>query len=182
MGRRVLRQSSLLFGSNRIIPFSGSKNKQSVQSTRSNKQILQTARGQSSSHIGTGKGAQTEPTGTKGRVSSVSDVISKLIPRNSQSALLKEPPIAQPLKNFPTLFWYGKMYNRVNKSPPLVPILSQINPVHTTSSLLSYGAEPFLRSRQVCSVYGYKIVDKKEILRSVPNTGIYCSSGKVGTV
>jgi hypothetical protein len=27
-----------------------------------------------------------------------------------------------------------------------------------------------------------KIVDKKEILRTVSNTGIYCSSDKVGTV
>jgi hypothetical protein len=28
----------------------------------------------------------------------------------------------------------------------------------------------------------YKIVDKKEILSTVSNTGIYCSSDKVGTV
>jgi hypothetical protein len=32
------------------------------------------------------------------------------------------------------------------------------------------------------SLYSSKIVDKKEILRIVPNTGIYCSSDKVGTV
>jgi hypothetical protein len=32
------------------------------------------------------------------------------------------------------------------------------------------------------SLYSSKIVDKKEILRTVSNTGIYCSSGKVGTV
>jgi hypothetical protein len=30
--------------------------------------------------------------------------------------------------------------------------------------------------------YSCKIVDKKEILRTVSNTGIYCSSDKVGTV
>jgi hypothetical protein len=29
--------------------------------------------------------------------------------------------------------------------------------------------------------YSSKIVDKKEILRTVSNTGIYCSSDKVGT-
>jgi hypothetical protein len=29
---------------------------------------------------------------------------------------------------------------------------------------------------------GSKTVDKKEILRTVSNTGIYCSSDKVGTV
>jgi hypothetical protein len=30
--------------------------------------------------------------------------------------------------------------------------------------------------------YSSKIVDKKEILRTVSNTGIYCSSDIVGTV
>jgi hypothetical protein len=32
------------------------------------------------------------------------------------------------------------------------------------------------------SLYRSKIVDKKEILHTVSNTGIYCSSDKVGTV
>jgi hypothetical protein len=32
------------------------------------------------------------------------------------------------------------------------------------------------------SMYSSKIVDKKEILRTVSNAVIYCSSGKVGTV
>jgi hypothetical protein len=32
------------------------------------------------------------------------------------------------------------------------------------------------------SLYSSEIVDKKEILRAVSNTGIYCSSDKVGTV
>jgi hypothetical protein len=32
------------------------------------------------------------------------------------------------------------------------------------------------------SLYSSKIVDKKEILRTVSNIGIYCSSDKVGTV
>jgi hypothetical protein len=32
------------------------------------------------------------------------------------------------------------------------------------------------------SLYSPKIVDKNEILRTVSNTGIYCSSDKVGTV
>jgi hypothetical protein len=34
----------------------------------------------------------------------------------------------------------------------------------------------------VVSLYSSKIIDKKEILRTVSNTGIYCSSDKVGTV
>jgi hypothetical protein len=32
------------------------------------------------------------------------------------------------------------------------------------------------------SLYSSKIVDKEEILRTVSNTGIYCSSDKFGTV
>jgi hypothetical protein len=32
------------------------------------------------------------------------------------------------------------------------------------------------------SLYSSKTVDKKEILRTVSNTGIYCSSDKVGSV
>jgi hypothetical protein len=35
---------------------------------------------------------------------------------------------------------------------------------------------------RVISLYSYKIVEKNEILRTVCNTGIYCSSGIVGTV
>jgi hypothetical protein len=38
-----------------------------------------------------------------------------------------------------------------------------------------------LRDRAI-SLYGSKILDKKEILRTVPNTSVYCSSGKVRTV
>jgi hypothetical protein len=34
----------------------------------------------------------------------------------------------------------------------------------------------------VISLYSSKIVDKKEILRTVSNSGIYCSSDKDGTV
>jgi hypothetical protein len=32
------------------------------------------------------------------------------------------------------------------------------------------------------SLYSSKTVDKKDLLRTVSNTGIYCSSDKVGTV
>jgi hypothetical protein len=35
---------------------------------------------------------------------------------------------------------------------------------------------------RVISLYSSTIVDKKEILHTVSNTGIYCSSEKVGTV
>jgi hypothetical protein len=52
-------------------------------------------------------------------------------------ALPQKLPIVQQLRKLPAILRNPKVHHRVHKSPPLVPILSQFDPVHIISSYLS---------------------------------------------
>jgi hypothetical protein len=49
--------------------------------------------------------------------------------------VLEKLIVIQPVTKFPAFYGTRKFTNRVHRSPPLVPILSQIHPVHNLSIL-----------------------------------------------
>jgi hypothetical protein len=65
-------------------------------------------------------------------------------------------------QELPSILWNPKFYHCVDKSPPLVPILSQIDPIHTIPSYLS-------EISKYSSTIKYSVVKNKIILHRKSN-------------
>jgi hypothetical protein len=85
-----------------------------------------------------------------------------------------QSPILWVLGDF--YLWVKRQEREADHSPP-----SRAEVKNGRAIPLYYRVFQTIKNRAI-SLYRLKIVDKKEILRTVSNTGVYCSSDKVGTV
>jgi hypothetical protein len=93
-----------------------------------------------------------------------------------EPSLSREAAIRSATKEFPNILWYQKALHRVHKSPPLVPTLSQINALCTTTSYLSKAHFNFIftpksRSRSRDSSVGIATVYGMDRRGSIPGKG-----------
>jgi hypothetical protein len=85
---------------------------------------------------------QSYKNGGKKKVTQVTQKMSDLGSHSYRSTsrswvLRQKPPILQPLKYFPAFYGTRRFHYSVHKTPPLVPILSHINPIQSNHHNLS---------------------------------------------
>jgi hypothetical protein len=82
-------------------------------------------------------------------------------------ALPEKLPIVQPFRKFPAILRNPKVHHRVHRSPPLVPILSQFDPVPPIQPYISKIHFNIVHPPALLSIY------KKRNWRSQPAQGVY---------